>query len=145
MGLAHPTIRGLQPRYSTFSSVYKLRWSDILRCRSRAMFTECEICQTLKADLSNKGLTFDQKLGAVQMYRKHLYDQFCDRSICWQLQAASPERSTALTIALDGLDQSKFGLPHDPSLQCSAALSLDWCYDLALSLFLFRIYLRDPQ
>lgn len=112
-------------RYSTFNFVYKERWRDILRFREKNLFTQCEVCQTLKADLADKTLSFDQKLGSLQTYRNHLYDQFCDRTICWRLQAESADPSTdVVTICTDGLDQSKFSLPRDPQLKASAALNL---------------------
>ena len=118
-------------RYSTFNLVYQKRWKDILRFRDRNLFSQCEICQTLKSDLSDKALNFDQKLGALQMYRAHLHDQFCDRTICLRLQAESAYPSTDLvTICTDGLDQAKFALPRDPLLRSSAALTLD--FDMSL-------------
>lgn len=114
-----------KPRYTTFNKVYQLRWKDVLRFRDRSMFSQCEICQLLKQDLANKALSFEQKLGAVQMYRAHLHDQFCDRSVCWQIQAESADPSTdVLCICTDGLDQAKFALPRDPGLRTSSALTL---------------------
>lgn len=111
------------PRYTTFNKVYQKRWKDVLRFRDRSLFTVCEVCQTLKADLSDKGLSFDQKLGALQLYRAHLHDQFCDRTVCWRLQSESADPSTdVLAICTDGLDQAKFSLPRDPQLRASAAL-----------------------
>lgn len=59
------------------------------------------------------------------MYRSHLHDQFCDRTICWRLQADSSDPTTdVVTICTDGLDQAKFALPRDPQLRTSAALIL---------------------
>lgn len=105
--------------------VYQRRWKDVLGFRQRTMFSQCEICKTLKGDLGNKALTFDQKLGALEMYRAHLHDQFCDRTICWRMQAESADPSTdVLCIATDGLDQAKFAIPRDPGLRSSSALTL---------------------
>ena len=115
------------PRYTTFNKVYQTRWRDVLRFRDKSLFTVCEVCQTLKADLSDKGLSFDQKLGALQLYRAHLHDQFCDRTVCWRLQSESADPSTdVLAICTDGLDQAKFALPRDPQLRASAALLPDY-------------------
>ena len=120
-----PHSSSLCLRYTTFNHVYNLRWKDILRFRDRSLFSHCEICKNLKDDLSNKRLTFDQKLGALQLYRSHLHDQFCDRTICWRLQSESADTSTDLVaIATDGLDQAKFALPRDPNLRSSAHLFL---------------------
>ncbi len=116
-------------RYSTFNLVYKERWQDILRFRDRSLFTQCEVCQTLKADLADKSISFDQKLGSLQSYRTHLYDQYCDRTVCWRLQSESADPSTdVVTICTDGLDQAKFSLPRDPMLKASAALNLNACF-----------------
>ena len=105
--------------------MYQLRWKEILGFRDRSLFSQCEICKNLKEDLSNKALSFDQKLGALQLYRSHLHDQFCDRSICWRLQSEGADPSTdLLVIATDGLDQAKFALPRDPNLRSSAYLIL---------------------
>ena len=48
------------PRYTTFNKVYQTRWRDVLRFRDKSLFTLCEVCQTLTADLSDKGLSFEQ-------------------------------------------------------------------------------------
>lgn len=111
--------------YSTFKRVYERRWRDILRFRDRTLFTQCEVCQVRKQDLGDKSLSFDQKLGALQQYRQHLHDQFCNRTVCWRLQAESADPSTdILAVSTDGLDQAKFALPRDPNLRRSAALIL---------------------
>lgn len=116
--------------------MYKERWREILQFRSRSLFTQCDVCQTLKSDLANKALSFDQKLGSLQMYRAHLHDQFCDRTVCWQLQAISAEPSSDLvTLCIDGLDQAKFALPRDPQLRSASSLpfvSTSFCIVLIL-------------
>lgn len=68
----------------------------------------------------------EQKLGSLSTYRHHLHSQYCDRSTIWQLQAAGADpNSGILMISTDGLDQSKFALPRDPSLRANAGLRLD--------------------
>lgn len=135
-------------RYTTFNHVFKTRWSDVLAFRQRSMFTQCEICQLLKADLQNKQLSLEAKLSAIQMYRQHLHDQFADRTLCWRMQATSQDHeSRLLTICIDGLDQAKFALPRDPQLRSSAVmrLSLDHVHMYVKFLFLRCLVRLEEQ
>ena len=68
-------------RYGTFNDVYKRRWKEILQFRQKSHFTTCDVCAVLKAQLADRGLSMEQKLGSLQLYRSHLHDQFADRSI----------------------------------------------------------------
>lgn len=112
-------------RYSTFNLVYKERWSDILRFRSRSLFTTCEVCCAFKTQLQDRSLSFEQKLGCLQGYRQHLHSQYCDRTVIWTLQSeGSDPHSDILMICTDGLDQAKFSLPRDPQLRANAGLNL---------------------
>ena len=114
-------------RYTTFNKVYKERWSDILRFRARSLFTSCEVCCAFKAQLQDRSLTFEQKLGCLQGYRSHLHDQYCDRTVIWTLQSeGSDPRSSILLICTDGLDQAKFSLPRDPQLRSNAGLTFSF-------------------
>lgn len=112
-------------RYTTFNYVYKERWRDILHFRDASLFTSCEVCCSFKAQLQDRTLSFEQKLGCLQGYRAHLHDQFCDRTVLWTMQSeASDGNSGILLISTDGLDQAKFALPREPELRCNAALTL---------------------
>ena len=103
--------------------MYKKRWANVLGFRQKSLFTQCEVCWTLKSQLSDKKVSMNHKLGCLEQYRKHLHDQFCDRSIIWKLQSESADWNTDfLIISTDGLDQSKFSLPRDKNLKASAAL-----------------------
>ena len=125
-------------RYTTFNEVYKRRWKDILQFRQKSLFSQCEVCWTLKNQLNSKTLSLDQKLGCLHQYRDHLHDQFCDRTVIWKLQAESADPNTDFVIiSTDGLDQSKFSLPRDPHLKASAALS----FELISTCFLVVKYL----
>lgn len=73
----------------------------------------------------DRDLSFNQKLGNLQLYRKHLHEQYKDRTICWRLQSESGGATDVVTICIDGLDQAKFALPRDPEMRASAALNLD--------------------
>ena len=85
----------------------------------RLRFTQCEVCQTLKAQL-HSSIGLELKLGALKAYRTHLEDTFQ----LWQLQSLSEDghSSSVLTIVLDGMDQSKFAVPRDPALRAAASL-----------------------
>ena len=76
-------------RYNTFNLVYKTRWSDILRFRSKSLFTACEVCTALKQQLATRTFTLDQRLGSLKLYRDHLHSQYCDRTAMWTLQEFS--------------------------------------------------------
>ncbi len=113
-------------RYGTFNDIYKRRWSEILKFRDKSLFTTCEVCFALKAQLGDKSLSMSQKLGSLNLYRDHLHSQYCDRSMVWKLQADSGDGSSEiLFISTDGLDQSKFALPREPELRNNAALNLE--------------------
>lgn len=112
-------------RYTTFNLVYRERWADVLRFRSRSLFTTCEVCCAFKSQLQDRTLSFEQKLGCLQGYRKHLHDQYCDRTMIWTLQSeGSDPNAGVLMICTDGLDQAKFSLPRDPQLRSNAGLNL---------------------
>ena len=116
-------------RYGTFNDVYKRRWKEILQFRQKSHFTTCDVCAVLKAQLADRGLSMEQKLGSLQLYRSHLHDQFADRSILWKLQAEAADPSSGIIfISTDGLDQSKFALPREPGLRANAALILGLNY-----------------
>ena len=112
-------------RYNTFTDVYKRRWKDVLQFRQKSLFTTCEVCAVLKAQLADRSFTMDQKLGTLHTYRSHLHDQFADRCTLWKLQSEGTDhQSGILFISTDGLDQSKFALPREPGLRANAALIL---------------------
>ena len=66
-------------RYGTFNFIYKKRWQDVLQFRQKSLFTQCEVCWTLKSELSNKTISMEHKLGSLKLYRQHLHEQFFDR------------------------------------------------------------------
>ncbi|CAK9006089.1 unnamed protein product [Durusdinium trenchii] len=144
--VAYDSVAETMPdEYTTFNHVYKERWQDILRFRSRSLFTTCEVCCSFKTQLQDRKLSFEQKLGCLQGYRAHLHDQYCDRTSIWTLQfeGADPQ-SGILMICTDGLDQAKFALPRDPQLRANAGLAKHqrprmkihgvWCYGYTLNI-----------
>ena len=89
-------------------------------------FSQCELCFHFKSDLANAA-SMEERLGILMRYRKHLADQYQDRSICWGLQELClDEMSNLLVLQTDGMDQAKFRLPRDPKLRASAAVCLAW-------------------
>lgn len=124
--------------------MYKRRWSDILRFRSRNLFTTCEVCFALKQALNDKNNSLESKLVVLKQYRAHLHSQYCDRTIIWRLQSESAEPQTPiLLIGTDGMDQSKFAIPREPELKNNAALSLG-----LINMQFFRsspYYVQPPQ
>ena len=115
----------LAQRYTTFNAIYTSRWKEILRFRAPSEFSTCEVCYSFKRQLQDKALSLEQKLGCLQGYRKHLHDQYCDRTCIWTLQSqGSDPQSGILLICTDGLDQAKFALPRHPDLRVNAGLTL---------------------
>ena len=126
-------------RYGTFNFVYKKRWQDVLRFRQKSLFTQCEVCWTLKSELSNKTISMEHKLGSLKLYREHLHQQFCDRSTIWKLQSESQDVNTDFVIiSTDGLDQSKFALPRDPKLRATAGLISGFFFSILFMFFLLE-------
>ena len=78
----------------------------------------------LKAQLADKALRLEQRLGSLKVYREHLQAQYTDRTVLWTLQSMSCDASSkVLCLVIDGCDQSKFCIPRDPGWRCSAALA----------------------
>lgn len=109
-------------RYSTFLSIYKEQWADILKFRQRSMFTQCELCFQFKESIA-KAPSLEEKLASTLQYRQHLSDQYSDRCITWALQElALDDQSDLCVMMTDGMDQGKYALPRDPHLRASAAV-----------------------
>ena len=110
-------------RYTTFHRVHTIRWASVLKFRQRTLFSQCEVCHKHRHALSDKTKSMEAKLAALTEYRKHLHNQFCDRTILWTLHTESADFNTdVLVISIDGLDQAKFALPRDAQLRPSASL-----------------------
>ena len=88
-------------------------------------FSQCELCFHFKRDLAS-AKNIEEKLGTLIEYRRHLAEQYQDRSLLWMLQEASLDSmSDVLVCQIDGMNQGKFRLPRDPGLRCTASLHLD--------------------
>lgn len=100
---------------------------------SAIRFTTCDICHRLKSDISNKQLSLEGRLLALQQYRCHLSDQFNDRQTLWGLQHFSASGSgDVLTVLLDGMDQGKFSTPRDPALRSANSVCRSPCLESLL-------------
>ena len=87
-------------------------------------FSQCDLCFHFKDALAN-AKNVEEKLGTLVEYRKHLAEQYQDRALLWSLQEASLDpMSDVLVCQLDGMDQSKYRLPRDPRLRCTASVTL---------------------
>ena len=87
-------------------------------------FTVCDICEQLKSQLHDKQVPLSEKLGAVTQYRRHLKDQYNDRSILWTLcDVANSREGDILLLWLDGMEQAKFQVPRDRGLRTASSTS----------------------
>jgi len=87
------------------------------------------------------------KLVWVRQLREHLRDQYADRCLYWGMRWASRQFMDILTLIIDSMDKSKFGLPRfdyhrmpkflepliRPRLVCTAAIAHGWCTSVFLA------------
>ena len=79
--------------------------------------------------LSGKCEKLEEKLGTLLAYRRHLAEQYQDRTLLWMLQESSLDSmSDVVVMQLDGMDQGKFRLPRDPRLRSTASLRPDFIH-----------------
>ena len=90
----------------------------------RLRFSQCDLCYHFKDSLAN-AKNLEEKLGTLIAYRRHLAEQYQDRTLLWTLQESSLDSmSDVVVMQLDGMDQGKFRLPRDPRLRSTASLNL---------------------
>ena len=90
----------------------------------RLRFSQCDLCCHFKDSLAN-AKNLEEKLGTLIAYRRHLAEQYQDRTLLWTLQESSLDSmSDVVVMQLDGMDQGKFRLPRDPRLRSTASLNL---------------------
>jgi len=105
-------------------------------------FSQCELCFHFKQGLA-AAKNLEEKLGILVEYRRHLADQYQDRTLLWTLQeAAVDDMSDVLVMQLDGMDQGKFRLPRDPGLRCTASVPLG-CHSLLDTLGVFHVNVKS--
>ena len=101
--------------------------AEIMQCavalRFAMRFTVCDQCDQFKAQLHDPKTPLPEKLGCVQAYRKHLKDQYTDRSLLWQLcDLAYAKEGELMVIWIDGMEQAKFQVPRSRGLKTSSQL-----------------------
>ncbi len=96
----------------------------VLKFRHKTTFSQCDVCFDLKAVVASPRKTWQERYGALKLYRTHLHHQYADRTCLWALRAAATQEpnSGLLVMMLDGMDQGKFALPRDPGLRGAASV-----------------------
>ena len=106
-----PTERGpwhAHRHYSTFRSVWRDCFSNILRFRPFGTHATCSTCAGLLAAMA-RAPNMDAKITAAERHREHLTRQWRDRLLYWRVRdSAKQEESDWLVMMADGADQAKF-------------------------------------
>ena len=133
--------------WGTFWNVWKLQWHKLLRFRKTSQHTRCSTCFNFEQKIHGSRVDVASKLVWVRELRKHLRDQYADRCLYWGTRWASRQFMDILTIIIDSMDKSKFGLPRfdyhrmpkflepliRPRLVCTAAIAHGWCTSMFLA------------
>ena len=116
---------------STFKQCLNSVWKPYLGFRSKSEMTVCTECEQMKADM-RLARTVEGKTRVATVYSEHIGKQWYDRQVYWRMRdislrwwagvkeclatgkdvVASTMNSWA-TIITDGVDQARFGLPHE--------------------------------
>lgn len=163
---AWESANGRQPGcFNTFLNVYKKVFKTHLAFRNVGLHSQCTVCTKLKTE-SAKARSQERKSELQRIYASHLLSQWLDRQYYWGLRSlsASTFRSwldfgqkflattlanSVMTMAIDGMDQSKFRVPrtlrppskimarlYRPAVHCVAA----WIHGLLLN-----VYISNPD
>ena len=101
------------PSRFTFARAWHENWSKILKFRFQSSHMQCQTCFELSQHTYNVWQAFADKLAWARLWKKHLREQYEDRTVYWSLRAASREfDSTILTIIIDSMDKTNV-LGHD--------------------------------
>ena len=133
--------------WGTFWNVWKLQWHILLRFRKTSQHTRCSTCFKFEQKIHGSRVDMAGKLAWVRQLREHLRDQYADRCLYWGMRWASRQFMTILTIIIDSMDKSKFGIPRfeyhrmpkflepliRPRLVCTAAIAHGWCTSVFLA------------
>ena len=102
------------PSWSVFWRCWNNRWSSILLFRKSSTHSQCTFCWKCQQWLA-KHISLSDKLTIAQRLREHLRMQYADRCLYWSLRWASQRGNlNLLTVIIDSMDKSKFGLPQWP-------------------------------
>jgi hypothetical protein len=110
-----------------FKKVWRKYFSSLIGFREKNEHAKCSSCEGYKTELRHAE-NVSVRLQVAARYAEHMNNQFCDRQVYWNarhmsrlclhnmlqssdLAEGSIHRSQ-MTIILDGMDQSKFRIPH---------------------------------
>ena len=105
--------RGLCPASAwTFRKVWKSEgWNKCLTFRKESTHALCFTCGQLRHRI-HRAETVDEHINACGMLHAHLRDQYRDREIYWSIRARARSERDVLSLIMDGMDHSKFGIPQ---------------------------------
>ena len=96
------------PCRATFARSWHAKWSTVLRFRHPSHHMQCQTCFELRGKTYNKWARPEDKLGWARLWRKHLREQYEDRSVYWALRLASQDfDATVSVIIIDSMDKKK--------------------------------------
>lgn len=102
------------PAWSTFWRCWNARWCKILVFRKSSTHSQCNFCWRCQQWLA-KHISLADKLTIAERLKEHLRMQYTDRCLYWSLRWASKQGSlNVLTVIIDSMDKSKFGIPQWP-------------------------------
>ena len=101
------------PSRFTFARAWHENWYKVLKFRFQSSHMQCQTCFELSQHTYNVWQAFADKLAWARLWKKHLREQYEDRTVYWSLRAASREfDSTILTIIIDSMDNKKCAWPR---------------------------------
>lgn len=138
--------------YATFWKTYRAKWSNVLRFQTATTHGVCDTCQEYKEQFrcasGDKQLQFDLARG----YKDHIDAVKLDRELEQWMQEQCPLQSKGapLCIHVDGMDQSKWGVPRNRGTRAAksmAPLSKPKCKVQGVWAHgtMLKLYVLDPR
>ena len=128
-----------------FTELWNENFSKKVRFRARKPFGTCTECKRLKTALNETRRMKDQFAMWKKEFRKHLEGQKSERQSYYRHRQKG-RALVALSIIMDGMDQSKLNLPHtkvpwkDQSDFCETKITGVLVHGKT-----FRVYVSEPQ
>ena len=116
---------------TTFHRCLRTVWEPYLGFRSKCEMTVCTDCEQMKKDM-RLARTVEGKQRVASVYSEHIGKQWYDRQVYWRMRDVSMRwwasvkeclktgkdviantMNSWATLITDGVDQARFGLPHD--------------------------------
>ena len=117
---------------STFYRCLRMMFRPYLGFRHKNEMTKCTDCEAMKKDMRD-ARTIEAKTRVATVYSEHIAKQWLDRQVYWRMRDVSVRwwagvkenlstksdvvKATPLnswtTVITDGVDQAKFGIPHE--------------------------------